>query len=65
MVKTELSPEVGEKIMTVAEQFRAEGVEQNRLEIAKRLLAKNAELSFIEEVTGLPLIKIKELQKNH
>jgi len=66
LVKTNLTPEVGEKIMTIAEQFKAEGVQQEKIIIAKRLLAEGAEISFISKITELPLDKIKELKdKSH
>jgi predicted transposase/invertase (TIGR01784 family) len=74
LIKTTLSAETGEKIMTIAEQLkmegkqegrqegRQEGIEKRNLEIAERLLAKQADLSFIAEVTGLSLSTIKELK---
>lgn len=73
MVKTKLTPEVGEKIMTVAEQLKAEGIqqgvkqgsEQAKNEIAERLLSEKAEVAFIAKITGLSLVKIEELKKKH
>lgn len=63
LVKTKLAPEVGEKIMTIAEQFKAEGIEKNKLEIAERLLQENQSVDFIAKITKLSLAKIKELQR--
>jgi predicted transposase/invertase (TIGR01784 family) len=74
LVKTKLMPEVGEKIMTIAEQLKAEGklegiqqgIEKTKREIAERLLAANEDLMKIANITGLSLEKIKELkQKSH
>jgi predicted transposase/invertase (TIGR01784 family) len=70
LVKAELTPETGKKIMTIAELFKAEGMEKGiekaKHEIAERLLAKNMDLTSIADITGLPLEKIKELkQKTH
>lgn len=52
--------------MTLAEQLRAEGRIEGRLEseyeIAKRLLSERLELQFIAKITGLPINTIKELQ---
>jgi len=68
-VRAEFSPEVGERIMTIAEQLKAEGIEKGiekeKLEIAKRLLSENAEVSFIARVTELSAAKIEELKKRH
>jgi predicted transposase/invertase (TIGR01784 family) len=79
LIKTKLAPDVGEKIMTIAEQLKAEGmqqgiqqgiqqgmqqgIEKTKYEIAERLLAKNEDLSSIAEVTGLSLEKLKELKQ--
>lgn len=70
LITTNISPEVGEEIMTLAEQMRQkgrlegfhEGKLKESIEITKRLLAENVELLFIAKVTGLSLNKIKELQ---
>lgn len=70
LITTEISPDVGEKIMTLAEQMRhkglqegkQEGVFEEKIETAKRLLKENVELVFISRVTGLSLDRIKELQ---
>jgi recombination-promoting nuclease RpnB len=57
LVKTELTLELGEKIMTIAEQLKLEG----KLEVAEQLLAQKIDLALIAKVTGLSLQKIKEL----
>ena len=64
--------------MTIAEQFKAEGIqqgiqqevekgiEQEKIIIAERLLSEGAEISFIAKITNLSLAKIKELkEKSH
>lgn len=62
LINTKISSEVGENIMTIAEQLRTEGKLEKGYEIAKRLLSKNLELQFIAEMTGLSLNTLKELQ---
>lgn len=67
LLHQEFSPEIEDKVMTIAEQLKAEGreegIEKGKLEVAKRLLEEGVELGFIVKVTKLPLAKIKELQK--
>jgi predicted transposase YdaD len=64
LVMTKLPAEVGEEIMTIAEQFKAEGAEKAQSEIAERLLSRNESLSTIAELTGLSLEKIKKLKQD-
>jgi len=68
-ITTELSPELGEKIMTIAEQLRAEGRQEGRnqrdLEIIERMLSANMEFSLIEKITGLSSAKIQEIIEQH
>jgi hypothetical protein len=60
------APDVREKIMTIAEQLKAEGMEQEKVIITKRLLSVGAEIDFVAKITELPLEKIKEInQKSH
>lgn len=59
LVKDALSEEVGEKVMTVAEQFKKE----ERLIIAKRLLSEKLEDAFIVKITELSLEEIKKLKE--
>lgn len=77
LIKTELAPELGDKFMTLREQWEAEGIQkgiqqgmqqgfvkgqfEEKLKMAKRLLAEKAALSFIAKVTGLSLQQIEEL----
>lgn len=75
LIKTQVSPEVGEKVMSLGEQLYAEGiqkgiqkgmqkgVQQRNIEIAERLLKEGVEPAFIAKITELPLFKIKELQE--
>jgi predicted transposase YdaD len=62
----EFSPEIEDKVMTIAEQLKAEGeikgIEKTKIEVAKRLLIEGIKLDVIAKVTKLPLTKIKELQ---
>lgn len=62
LITTKISPDVGEKIMTLAEQMREEGKIEGETEIAKRLLNENLDLLFISKMTGLSLNKLKILQ---
>lgn len=72
LIDTQISHEVGEKIMSLAEQLKEEGRIEGKLEgelegkqeIAKRLLEENTDPAFVAKVTGLSLDKIKLLQKH-
>lgn len=64
LIDTQISHEVEEKIMSLAEQLIAEGKHEERLEIARKMLHEGSELVFVAKVTGLSLDTIKELQKN-
>lgn len=68
LIDTQISHEVGEKIMSLAEQLKEEGRIEGELnkekEIAKRLLEEGADPVFVAKVTGLSLDKIKILQKH-
>ncbi|QDQ40184.1 Rpn family recombination-promoting nuclease/putative transposase [Legionella geestiana] len=71
LIDTQISHEVGEKIMSLAEQLKEEGrIEgelkgefKKSLEIARRMLEAGSDTVFIEKVTGLSLAQIKPLQK--
>jgi predicted transposase/invertase (TIGR01784 family) len=39
-----------------------EGLIKGKLEVAERLLAEGADAAFVSKITGLPLVKIKELE---
>jgi predicted transposase/invertase (TIGR01784 family) len=73
LINVKISPEVGDKVMTLAEQLKEEGRLQGKLEgktegiveIAESLLAEKVELAFIQKITGLSLAKLKEIQKKH
>jgi predicted transposase/invertase (TIGR01784 family) len=72
LIDTQISHEVGEKIMSLAEQLKEEGLIEGMLkgelkkekEIAKRLLEEGSDPAFVAKITGLSLDKIKELQKH-
>jgi predicted transposase/invertase (TIGR01784 family) len=71
LINTQISPEVGDKIMTLAEQLkqegrqegRQEGKQESKLEIAKRMLDAGSDPVFVTKVTGLSLAQIKTLQE--
>lgn len=71
-IQAQLSPEIGEDVMTVAEQLKKEGIQQGiqqgiqkaQMEIAARLLENHENLSNIAKITGLSLEKIEELKKS-
>ncbi|HGC5940565.1 TPA: Rpn family recombination-promoting nuclease/putative transposase [Legionella pneumophila] len=64
LIDTQISHEVGEKIMSLAEQLKEEGRIEKEREIAKRMLDEGAEPAFVAKVTGLSLDKIKMMQKH-
>ncbi len=51
--------ELEEKIMTLAEQLRAEGRQEERLEVAGRMLEMGIDASLVVRLTGLPLDTIQ------
>jgi hypothetical protein len=65
IVKQGLSPEVGEKIMTIAEQFKAEGVDEGFQKAIKAVswLQGGADINMITNETGFSANQI-ELLKN-
>jgi len=67
LINAKISPEVGETIMSLAEQLKAEGKVEGKaerdIEIAKRLLAEGVDVAFIAKITGLSVVKIKENAK--
>jgi recombination-promoting nuclease RpnB len=74
LIDTEISPKVGENIMSLAEQLRQEGrqegkqegliegEEKGKINLIMKMLANGIEPAFIAKNTGFPLLKIKELQ---
>ena len=48
---------------TFKEIGRREGIEENKIEIAKNLLKENVDINIISKTTGLPLSKIETLEK--
>lgn len=68
MVKREFA-ELGESAMTLAEQFRQEGiekgVEKGKTEVVGRLLREGLSLLLIEKVSGLSLEQIKKIQSKN
>jgi predicted transposase/invertase (TIGR01784 family) len=74
VINTALSTETGEKIMTIAEQLRMEGmekgiekgrqegIEKKAIEIAHNLLVANTDIGLIAQVTGLSIEQIEALR---
>jgi hypothetical protein len=61
---TQLEPKLGEQTMiSIADSFRQEGIEQNKLDMAKRLLQEKVDFAFIARITDLPVDKIKQVQQ--
>ncbi|MEW9906561.1 MAG: Rpn family recombination-promoting nuclease/putative transposase [Candidatus Symbiodolus clandestinus] len=62
----EALPTIGEEIMTFAQQFRQEGLQQGRhdkaFEIAKNMLAEGADFQFVKRVTKLSDEEINRLR---
>lgn len=69
LIEQQISHQVGEKIMSLAEQLRQEGVREGelkgKLEIAKRMLAEGSDPVFIEKVTGLSIDQVKKIAKEN
>lgn len=67
LINSELPPHIGDEMTTIAEQLKADGVQQGiqqeRERIALHLLAKNEDPANIAELTDLSLKKIKELKR--
>lgn len=76
IIDTQISPEVGEDIMSLASQLKKEGLEEGRkegrqvgrqeerIELARRMLEEGSSSAFVIKVTGLSVEQIKELQKH-
>ena len=64
LIDQQISHQVGEKIMSLAEQLKQEGMREGelkgKLEIAQRMLAEGSDPVFIEKVTGLSIEQIKK-----
>lgn len=71
VIQTELPPETGDKIMTVAEQLIARGEQKGiqqgmslrEKEIAKNFLASGLEVDFVAKNTGLDIEFLKKLKE--
>ncbi|MFY7790431.1 MAG: Rpn family recombination-promoting nuclease/putative transposase [Polynucleobacter sp.] len=62
LIDTQVSPEVGETIMSLAVQLREEGRLEGQYLVAKRLLEEGADTAFVVKVTGLTLEQLTQLQ---
>lgn len=60
-----LSDEEEERLLknSFIEQGIEQGIEQNKISTAKKMLEKNIDIDSIKEITGLSLDEIKELKK--
>lgn len=57
-----LSDEDEERLLK--NSFIEQGIEQNKISTAKKMLEKNIDIDSIKEITGLSLDEIKELKKS-
>jgi hypothetical protein len=64
MLYAEYDPEIEMRVVReeALEEGREEGMEEEKLIIAKNLLAEGSTLEFVHRITGLPLEKIEELK---
>lgn len=66
MVEEELSPEIGDPIMTLAEIYKKKGmqkgIQESKRIIAYRLIAKGYAVTEVMKITGLSLQEINTLQ---
>ncbi len=53
LIKEGLSPEIGEEVMTLAEQLEARGEAKSKREVAIRLLEQGVSISIISQATDL------------
>lgn len=69
ILNQEFSQEVGDKVMTIAQQLRFEGlqqgIQQGKVEMAKQLIAANLDLTFIAKVSGISMAKLLELKEQN
>lgn len=56
-----LSDEDEERLLK--NSFIEQGIEQNKISTAKKMLEKNIDIDSIKEITGLSIDEIKELKK--
>ncbi len=71
IVQQELSQEAGEKIMTIAEQFEAKGIEKGKAEgeietlitIAKKAFQRRLALEEIQALIGLSFEKLDAIRR--
>ena len=67
IMHSQLSPDVENEIMTLAERLRDEGrnegADKKAIEIAKRMLDAGSDIAFVTKVTNLTAAQIKALQK--
>ena len=64
IMHSQLSPNVENEIMSLAEKLKDEGAYTKTIEIAKRMLDAGSDIAFVAKVTKLSPDKIKALQKN-
>ena len=68
----ESAPKHKEHIMTVADQLRneykpqfiAEGIEKGIEKVARSMLAKNADINFVSETTGLTIAQLEAIKSS-
>ena len=71
LIDENVSHEVGERIMSLGDRLHAEGklegklegIHEEKLVIAKKMLREGVELAFVSKVTGLSDTVLRQLQK--
>jgi len=61
LIRTRVSPEIGDKVMGLAQRIRQDTWQEAQLEYALRMLQEGAEPAFVAKITKLPIEKINEL----
>ena len=65
LIHNEISREVGEDIMSLAEELRQEGRQEGWQELIIKMLDNGVEPAFIAKNTGIPLYKVKEIEEGN
>lgn len=63
LLHEEFSPDVEDKVMTIAQQLKEEGRQEGLEIVAAKLLQEKADAERISMLTGLTLTRIKEIQQ--
>ena len=63
LINAHISHETGEKIMTLAEKLIIKGKLEEKIDMAKKMLAEGVEPAFVAKISGLSLEQVKKLQE--